>query len=261
MHQWIIKMTNTDNIVLNILKNKYPEELATSIVQSYTATLKEYKKRNWKYAGNEIGQFIEVARRLLEFVFSSQYTPLSERLPFFNESSLHAYEQANQSIGESYRILIPRYLYAMYSIRNKRGIIHKSEIDPNAMDLTILLNSAKWVLSEMIRLSSDLSFEQTSELIESLMEKEQPLFWDVENTVRLLDVKMDSASKILCLLYYKDRQTDIELQNAIEYQNSTNFKAVLKKLHKERKIEYTNGICLLSPIGIIKAEAILSQQD
>ena len=57
----------------------------------------------------------------------------------------HTYEQANQSIELSYRILIPRYLYAMYSIRNKRGIIHKSEIDPNAMDLTILLYSAKWV--------------------------------------------------------------------------------------------------------------------
>lgn len=158
-------MTTTDNIVLEILKNKFPEELANSILQSYTATLKEYKKRNWKYAGNEIGQFIEVARRLLEFVFSSKYTPLSERLPFFNESALHTYEQASQSIEVSYRILIPRYLYAMYSIRNKRGIIHKSEIDPNAMDLTILLYSAKWVLSEMVRLSSDLSFEQTSELI------------------------------------------------------------------------------------------------
>ena len=66
-------MTTTDNIVLEILKNKFPEELANSILQSYTATLKEYKKRNWKYAGNEIAQFIEVARRLLEFVFSSIY--------------------------------------------------------------------------------------------------------------------------------------------------------------------------------------------
>lgn len=253
-------MITTDNIVLEILKNKFPEELANSILQSYTATLKEYKKRNWKYAGNEIGQFIEVARRLLEFVFSSKYTPLSERLPFFNESALHTYEQASQSIEVSYRILIPRYLYAMYSIRNKRGIIHKSEIDPNAMDLTILLYSAKWVLSEMVRLSSDLSFEQTSELIESLMEKEQPLFWGVENTIRLLDVKMDSASKILCLLYHKDKQSDIELQRAIEYQNTTTFKTILKKLHKERKIEYTNGICLLSPLGIIKAEEIISQQ-
>lgn len=250
-----------NSTILNIIKKNFPEELAVSLLQSYIATTKEFRKRNWKYAGNEVGQFIEVARRMLEFVISSQYTPLSEKLSFFNESTLRFYEQANISVDVSYRILIPRYLFAMYSIRNKRGIIHKSEIDPNAMDLTVMLNSLKWILSEIVRLCSNLSFEQTSELIESLMEKEQPLFWDTGNTLRLLDIKMESKSKILCLLYYQDKQRDVELQKAIEYKNTTAFKIILRKLHNERKIEYANGICLLSPIGITEAEKILSEKN
>lgn len=249
-----------DNIVLPILKQKFPEELSRSLLEAYFATLKEYRKQNWKYAGNEMGQFIEVARRMIEFMVSAQYTPLTDKLPIFNENTLRTYEQCSPSVETSYRILIPRYLYAMYSIRNKRGIIHKSEIDPNGMDLAIMLSSAKWILSEMVRLCSNLPFEETSELIESLLEKEQPLFWNTGNAIRVLDIKMDSPSKILCLLYYKDKQTDTELQKAIEYQNSTTFKSILKKLHKERKIEYISGQCFLSPLGLKEAEKTISRQ-
>ncbi len=240
--------------IIRILNLTFPSELTTSCLESFTAMLREYKKENWKYAGNESGQFIEVARRMIEFVTAAKYTPLSEQLPLFNENTIKLYEQNNVTVDTSYRILIPRYLFAMYSVRNKRGIIHKSNINPNYMDSTLLLNSAKWILAEFVRLSSNLPFEETTELIESLTEKEQSLFWNVENSTRILCPKMASSTKILCLLYYKDGQTDTQLQTSIEYKNSTSFKSILKDLHKERKIEYINGNCFLSPVGLKEAE-------
>ena len=145
----------------------------------------------------------------------------------------------------------------MYSVRNKRGIIHKSEINPNAMDSTMLLNNAKWILAEFVRLSSNLPFEETEELIESLLEREQPIFWTIGEVTRILYPRMDSASKILCLLYYQDGQADAKLQSSIEYKNSARFKEILRKLHNDRKIEYINSDCFLSPIGLKEAEDII----
>ena len=243
--------------ILLILKQTFPDELCSNFIESFVAIIREHRKQNWKYAGNESGQFIEVARRMLEFATTSKYTPLSDKLPLFNENVLRFYEHSDTSIDNSYRMLIPRYLFAMYSVRNKRGIIHKSEINPNAMDSTMLLNNAKWILAEFVRLSSNLPFEETEELIESLLEREQPIFWTIGDTTRILCPKMDSASKILCLLYYRDGQADVELQNSIEYKNSARFKEILRKLHNERKIEYVNNDCFLSPIGLKEAEDII----
>ena len=247
--------------VFLILNQKFPDELCSNFIESFLAIVREHRKKNWKYAGNESGQFIEVARRMLEFATTCKYTPLSEKLPLFNENALRLYEHSDTSIDNSYRMLIPRCLFAMYSIRNKRGIIHKSEIDPNAMDSTMLLNNAKWVLAEFVRLSSNLPFEETAELIESLLEREQPMFWTIGVVTRILCPKMDAASKILCLLYYQDGQVDFKLQDAIEYKNTTRFREILKKLHSERKIEYINNDCFLSPIGLKEAEGVISMMN
>ena len=246
-----------ENKIFLILKQKFPDELCSNFIESFLAIIREHRKKNWKYAGNESGQFIEVARRMLEFATTSKYTPLSEKLPLFNENTLRSYEHGDISIDNSYRMLIPRYLYAMYSVRNKRGIIHKSEINPNAMDSTMLLNNAKWILAEFVRLSSNLPFEETAELIESLLEREQPIFWTIGEVTRILYPRMDSASKILCLLYYQDGQADAKLQSSIEYKNSARFKEILRKLHNDRKIEYINSDCFLSPIGLKEAEDII----
>ena len=67
---------------------------------------------------------------------------------------------------------------------------------------------------------------------------------------------MTSKDKVICLLYMKDGMTDIELQNSIEYKNFSDFKKILRALHKDKMIEYQNPKCILSPIGIMKAEKL-----
>lgn len=244
--------------IIDGISHKIPKELSSSLLEAYSSALKEYKKGNWKYAGNELGQFVETARRILEYVITGEYTALSQSLPLFNEVVLKFYEQTNVDIDVSFRILIPRYLFSMYTIRNKRGIIHKGVIEPNAMDSTILLYCAKWILAEIVRLCSCLSFEKTAEIINYIVEKEMTMFWQAGNSIRLLNNAIDTSQKVLCLLYYKDKQSDKELQSQIEYSNTTRFKSILKELHKARKIEYANGICEISPLGLQVAELIVA---
>ena len=55
-------MTRSD--IQKVLMTVYPAELVDSVLTSYENALAEYKKEHWQYFGNEIGQFVEVARRL-----------------------------------------------------------------------------------------------------------------------------------------------------------------------------------------------------
>lgn len=248
-------MTRSD--IQNVFESVYPHELAESLLTNYENALREFKKGNWRYFGNEIGQFIEVSYRMIEFQLAENYTPISNKLPNFNERILTTWENYGSAYDEVYRIIIPRCLYAMYCIRNKRGMIHKNHIDPNKMDATILLNDTKWVLAEFFRMSSTLSFEETESIIDSIMCKENSLIWDTGSVLRVLDTKMSCADKVLCLLYMQNSQTDTELRKSIEYKNPTEFKRILKNLHAKRMIEYAAPNCTLSPLGTQRAEVIL----
>lgn len=156
-------------------------------------------------------------------------------------------------------MLIPRTLYAMYCLRNKRGMIHKSSIDPNKMDATVLLGNAKWILAEFFRLASTLPFEETEAIIESIICRETSVVWDTGTSLRILDTRMSAKDKVLCLLYVKDRQSELELQTSIEYKNGSEFKKILRGLHKDKLVEYSEGKCMLSPIGILQAEVLLTK--
>lgn len=250
-------MTRSD--IQKVLTTVYPTELVDSMLTSYENALAEYKKEHWQYFGNEIGQFVEVARRMIEYQLDNRYTPLADKLSNFNERILTAWENYDSKFSEVYRIVIPRCLYLMYCLRNKRGMIHKSHIDPNRMDASVLLSNTKWVLAEIFRQVSTMSFEETEEIVNSIMCKESSIVWDTGNCLRILDTKMSCKNKVLCLLYMKDGQSDADLQKSTEYKNTTEFKRVLKALHKEKLIEYTDSKCILSPTGLMEAEILLTK--
>lgn len=251
-------MTRSD--IQNVLMATYPAELIDSMLTSYENALREYRRGNWQYFGNEVGQFVEVVRRLIEYQLDATYTPITDKLSIFNERVLTAHEQHDKSISEVYRVIIPRCLYSMYCIRNKRGMIHKSQISPNKMDASLLLANMKWVLAELFRMVSTMSFEETETIINSIINKETTVIWNTGTVLRVLDTKMVSKDKVLCLLYMKDGATDVELQKATEYKNFSDFKKILRALHRDKLIEYDAPKCLLSPLGIERAEILLSEE-
>ncbi len=248
----------TKNEIETVLGNFYPQELIEPLLDSYEHALCEYKKSHWQYFGNELGQFIEIARRIVENQVKKEYTRLSEKLSIFSEKVLTELENYSSDISETYRVVIPRILYSMYCIRNKRGMIHKNHISPNKMDASILLMNAKWILCELFRLASTMSFEETEVAIDILMNREVSIIWDTGSALRILDTKMKTHDKIVCLLYAKDGQSEIALRNSIEYKNGSMFRKILKNLHEKKLIEYTTEKCSLSPLGIEVAEKILS---
>ena len=246
--------------IRNSLATVLPSELVDCLLEAYINAIKQYRKKEWKYFGNDVGQFIEIVIRIVEYLIQGSYTSLKEKLPIFNDKLLISWENNSKNKEDSYRIIIPRVLYSMYCMRNKRGIIHKNHINPNFMDSSLLLNNMKWVLSELFRTTSQLSFDETNRIIEMINIKEYSLTWFIGNNVRILDTKMPCTMKILYLLLIESPKAEDDLMNNIEYSNSSRFKNILKKLHQERMIEYNNGMCTLSPKGELKIEEYIERR-
>lgn len=242
--------------VEDILKAKYPHDLVTSLLESYKEIEQNYVIRKWKASELDSGHFVEAARRILEFELSGTHTAISQQLSNFTDAVLKQYEQATGD--ESYRLLIPRALKAIYNIRNKRGVGHVAGVSPNEMDATYILYTVKWVLAELVRLASGASIEDTQKAVDEIVERKLSVIWKHGDVTRILDTTLKTAVQVLILLYDSSPQTQVALREATEYSNSTKFRGILKELHDERLIFYTpNNPCVITPKGVVEAERLL----
>ncbi len=243
------------------LNKDYPKGVADSILENYLNSLKYFRKREWGNSSKEVGQFIEIVIRMIEFRLTGHFINFNQKLPNFNQNLLIKWENSANKNNDSIRIIIPRVLYSMYCIRSKRGIIHKNEIRPNKMDATVLINGMKWVLSELFRLSADSSFNSAYEVIDMLMSKEPDLIWNINGRNRVLNNKFSTQDQILFILYENTTLTDEELLKDIEYSNASQFRKILATLHRKRLLEYDKktGKCTISPIGERNIEKKISK--
>jgi hypothetical protein len=235
-----------------------PGELVDALLAAYAEIESNFIHRRWKASELDAGHFVEAARRIIEYRLVSTYTPIGKSLPVFNDKLLQQYEQSTGD--ESYRILIPRVLRAIYGIRNKRGVGHLELISPNEMDATLILYNVKWVLAEILRLESGLTPAETQRAIEVVMERETPLLWKEGAFVRVAHKGLSARDQILLLLYDTNPQSEEDLREQCEYKDARNFRKILKRLHSDKMIFLApDAKCILMPNGVAAAEAVVGR--
>src|SRR6266487_4360469 len=241
---------------LKILEAASNSSLAGHILQTFTELEKNYFLRSWKASALDAGHFVEAVRRFIDHKLFASYTPISKPLSALNDKEIKRLESATGP--DSYRFHIPRALLFAYGLRNKRGVGHLSTLSPNYMDASAILATCKWVLAEILRLESTLSFDETVALVDRIIERPLPGIWDTGAVRRILRTDLPIRDQILFLLLHQSPQTEAALRTTTEYRNRAYFRKLLGDLHKQRLIEYApDGLCTLSPKGHVEAEKIL----
>lgn len=239
--------------VIAELKSAYPNDVVDALIQAYDTIESNYSARKWKASELDAGHFVEAARRVIEHVLFGSHTPIGKSLPNFNDKELLRYERATGD--ESFRMLIPRALKSIYGIRNKRGVGHLGNISPNEMDSTYILNTAKWVLAELLRLSSGKDPGSVQQAISNIVERRLPVIWKSGDISRVVDPKCKARDQVLIHLYDQSPQHVSDLMTKIEYKNKTNFMKIIKRLHSNGMIHLTESEeCMITPLGIQEAE-------
>jgi len=243
--------------VEQLLVSRFPAEIVKHVISSYVEVEENYRLEKWKPSELDAGHFVEAVRRLIENELFGNYVSFDKAIGSFNQSVLNKYESATGD--ESFRIIIPRTLYAMYCVRNKRGVGHISNISPNKMDASFILSSTKWVLAELIRIAGTSSPDEAQQIVDQVMDRQIDLIWDDGETFMILSKNLKASEKVLVALYKEDK-VDIEvLRKRVDYKNKSNFKKILHELKKNKLIDLNEkGICKLSPLGIREAESILN---
>ncbi len=242
------------------LLSNIPTGLRKPLFAAFQSIEKNYREKRWEPSELNGGKLCEIVYSILKGHIDGKF-PSKPTKPKNMVADCKNLEQADSKVfARSARIQIPRMLTALYEIRNNRGVGHVGgDVDPNHMDAVVVVNMAKWIFAELIRLFHGVTTEEAAEAVDCIVEREIPLVWEVGEIKRILNPGLSMKDKMLALLYTcVGSAKESDLVAWTEHSNGAVFRRdVLKKAHKAKLIEYdkTKKEVQLSPLGEQYVEA------
>jgi hypothetical protein len=237
-----------------------PEELRLELLAAYGHILRNFRESRWEPAELNGGKLCEVVYTILRGYVDGKFPNKPTKPKNMVDACRELEQVAPGSFPRSVRIQIPRMLVALYEIRNNRGVGHVGgDVDPNHMDALCVLEMAKWVLSELVRIFHDVPTEKATAVVESIVERTLPIVWEVAGKRRVLEPQMSMKDKALVLLYgCMTPVSEASLVDWVEHSNVSVFRRdVLRPAHKQKLLEYNSvaRTVLISPRGIEYVES------
>jgi hypothetical protein len=247
--------TKKSNLALENALANVPSPFRAKIIKTYLELKRNCSEHRYEPAGLSTGKYCEAVIRLLQNTVLGTYTPFGKQISNFADDCQKLLQAPVTAGNESERIVIPRALVYLYTMRNKRGIGHMGgDIDANAIDIATMARTADWVMCELIRINHGLALEEAQDIIDGISVRQLPTIWEVAGKKRVLKDGLKIKDQALLLLYSCEESAVLieDLCSWVEYSNLHVFKSkVIADLHKQRLIEHdkeTDSV-FLSPKG------------
>jgi hypothetical protein len=237
--------------------------IRTRLIDAYLKVRQAYSDGNFDNVGQRAGFFCECTLRVIQHQLTGAHTPFGTRLPTFHDECVRLQALPKSTGPESLRILIPRAIDFLYTLRNKRGIGHiGGDVDANEIDAATCRRLCDWCVCELIRLFHQLSLEEAQAILDAVSVRELPQIWRVGGKRRVVVARLDYKSQVLLLLHGELDSMALaeDLCSWVEHPRMSDFRErVLKPLHIERLLEYDRETetVTLSPRGAATVEADL----
>ncbi len=252
--------TSSNSFSLDTALASIPNNFRARIIESYLELKRRYtsasRDATWDAAGLSAGKFCESVFRFLQNDLTGASVPFGTHISNFADECRKLIQLPNIAGTESTRVIIPRALVFLYTLRGKRGIGHVGgDVEANQIDSATIVRLCDWVICELIRVYHKLSLEEAQGIVDALAERELPFIWQVAGKKRVLQQGLTFRQQTLLLLY-NEPETGVlveDLSSWVEHPRLREFKSkVLAPLHEERLIEYdqANEIVYLSPSGV-----------
>ncbi len=252
--------TGKNNSVLDTYLENIPSQFRSRIIKEYTNLKFRYNKGEYDSSGLSCGKFCEEMLRFLQSELTGTHVGFTEEIKNLAHK-LSELEKVDKSKGnDSLRILIPRALAFLYTVRNKRNIGHSGgDVEANGIDSSTINRVSDWVLCELIRIYHNKSLEEAQQIVDLISSRNIPDVWEVNGKKRVLLEAVTAKEKVLLLCYSCQEQGVFleDLLEWVEYLNKSDFKSkVLQPLHKASMIEFDKelNMIFISPKGCKEVE-------
>ena len=168
------------------------QALAEELAADFVKIRRDYATKTLERASP--GKFVETLVQCFQYIDTGKYDA---------KPSIDVYLRTkveNTGLPEGLRICASRIGRSVYTLRNKRNIAHKDEVDPNSFDLAYVHQGAAWVMAELIRNATGLTMEEAGTLIE-LVQAPVGTFVEEIDGMRLIHADVSVRAELLILLH------------------------------------------------------------
>ena len=176
------------------------------------------------------GKFVETFVQCLQQIAEGKH----EAKPNV-DSYLNTRVENEAALPDGLRFCGGRIARSMYTLRNKRNIAHKGEVDPNTYDLAFVHQGAAWIMAEMIRCATGITMEEAGALIELIQAPVGTLVEEIDGT-RLVHGHVTVPVELLILLHshYPDVVPVKSILASLSRRNADTVRNRLRDLHEEK---------------------------
>jgi hypothetical protein len=235
------------------LRKVFPDPLPDDLVKHFTRLSIEVRTGVTERVSG--GKFVETVVQCLQHL---------ERGSFDSHPAVDSYlknlESTAPSLLDDLRITLCRIGRACYTIRNKRNVAHKGDVDPNVYDLRFMFVGCQWVLSELLRHSAKLDKTTAGRLIDFVQIPANEIVESI-GTNRTVHGDLNVEDEILLLLhsFYPDFAKRAEIGDSLRRRNATTVSTVLTRLYEEKWIHKEKTQFKLTAPGLRRALEIVKR--
>lgn len=216
------------------LKKHLPAELAEDLVNQFVSIRTDVATATLERAAP--GKFVETVVQVLQYLAVGSYSDSFKSGEV--EDFLKNTEARALNLPQDLKIVVTRVARGMYSLRSKRGIVHKSAIDPNIYDLRYLYSAAQWVLCEITRHALSTDIDTAGRLVEFIQVPASLLVEDFGDKRLVLKAGTAREELLTLLLHYYPMPVLVsQLHTDMNRRAPSTVSNVIATAYKKRLIE------------------------
>jgi hypothetical protein len=184
--------------LITALSTVLPQQLAAELVEDFLIVRQDFSTKT--LGRSSPGKFVETVVQCFQHLAHGSYDTKPNV-----EDYLNLRAENESALPEDIRICAARIARSIYTLRNRRSIVHKGMVDPNSYDLAYLHHAASWIVAEFLRQASGLTMEEAGSLIAQIHAPIDEIVEDIGG-VRLIHATVSIEDEVTLLLrsHYPD---------------------------------------------------------
>lgn len=229
--------------------------LAEQLLDEFISLEKRFVLRDWGPATLDGGQFVEAAARIVYHHDSgnlSRRKPVSRCLEYVEDptnNNSHSFTDRKAALH------LCKVLRTIYKFRSDRGAVHiDPEYSANHLDSRLVIENARWALSEILRLFWTGDRSQVASAIRQIVQFDIPAIGKYDGRLFFQRIDCSTEEEILILLHHagEDGLSRRDIGNFVPKNPSSVTKALgsLCSNRKRQVIQLDTGNYRLTDIGV-----------
>jgi hypothetical protein len=219
------------NDLASLLGTRLPPSIAHDIVTQFVQIRQDVASKT--FGRSAPGKFVETVVQALQYLERGAFDAHPKV-----DDYLRTIDTRASNLPDGLRTCTSRICRSMYTLRNKRNIAHKGEVDPNEYDLRFLVAASQWVLAEFVREFGSTTMQRAGNLVAQVQAPVGTLVEDF-GTRRLVYGVSSTKDEILVLLqsHYPSEVTEGAIITSLDRRTERAVKDGIRHLWKQKLLE------------------------